>query len=132
MDKKSKYLIFGLTLISVVSLYWNYRVFFVERDFLVDSTTTCDPAVEICFMWCEEGECEEEYYKKITKRAYNIPVCNAAQEECESLVCEMDEEDCTIVYCAVDTVQDQEVCTNPEDFKTVEPVAADTDIESAI
>lgn len=98
----------------------------MERNFIVESTTVCDPAVESCFMWCEVGVCEEDYYKKITKRAYNISMCNEALEECEPLVCEPDEEDCEITYCSGDTVQDQEVCTNPENFQTegVEPVAS--------
>src|SRR3989344_6771220 len=102
MDKKSAYLIYGLILIFVASAFWGYRVFFVERNFIVGSTTVCAPAVESCFMWCEEGECEEDYYKKITKKAYNIPVCNEALEACEPLVCEPGEEDCEVVYCSGD------------------------------
>ncbi len=130
MDKKSKYLIFGLVLVFAVSVYWNYRVFFVERNFVVDSTTICDPKIESCFMWCEGGECETDYYAKITKRAYTIPICNEALEECEPLVCETDETECEITYCSGDTVQDNEVCTNSRDFQieeNPEPMSTSTE-----
>jgi|SRR3989344_594320 len=132
MDKKSKYLIFGFILIFSVSAYWDYRVFFVERNFVVDSTTICDPQLESCFMWCEAGECETDYYAKITKRAYNIPVCNEALEECEPLICEMDETGCEITYCSGDTVQDNEVCTNPGDFQIENPEPISTSTEPVI
>lgn len=129
MDVKSKYLFSGFMLLVVVISYWGYRVFFVERNFMVQSTTTCDPQAESCFVWCEDGKCEEDYYKKIMKRAYNIPVCNEALEECEPLVCETDEIGCEIMYCSGDTLQDNEKCTNPRDFQieNIEPTATSTE-----
>lgn len=118
MDKKSIYLICGLILVLTASVYWGYRVFFIERDFIVESITTCDPKTESCFMSCDVGECDTEYYKKITKKAYTIPVCNEAIETCEPLICENGEPDCTIEYCSLDTAQEGEVCTNLADFES--------------
>lgn len=132
MDKKSRYLIFGFILIFSVSAYWGYRVFFVERNFIVDSTTVCDPAVESCFMSCDAGKCDTDYYAKITKRAYNIPICNEAIEKCEPLVCETDETGCEITYCSVDTVQDNETCTNPKDFQIENSKPMSTSTKSVI
>lgn len=111
MDKKSVYLLCGLILVLTAFVYLSYRVFFIERNFLVESATACDPEIQSCFMYCDAGECKEDYYAKITKKAYNIPVCNEAVEECEPLICEDGELDCKIKYCSLDTAQEGEVCT---------------------
>lgn len=132
MDKKSTYLLSSLALIFIASVYWNYQVFFIQRDFIVDSTTTCDPRAESCFMSCDAGECGTDYYAKITKRAYNIPVCNGAIEECESLICTPNEPDCEIIFCSEKTLQEDEACTSPEDFKTDGMESTATSIESLI
>ena len=129
MDRASKYLIWGFVLIFIAVAYHGYRVFFVERDFIINGTTECDPAFESCFAWCEE-ECEEDYYKKITKKSSNIAVCNELFEECESLVCEPGERGCKIIYCSEETVEESEICTNPTDFQNIEneiePVGTET------
>lgn len=127
MDKKSKYLIFGFIFIFAVVAYWDYRIFFIERDFVVNSTTECNPQTESCFVLCDGGECETNYYAKITKRAYNIPICNEAVENCNPLICEQDEVGCEIVYCSESSVQDNEMCTNPKDFQVKEIVSTSTE-----
>src|SRR3989344_9040705 len=111
MDKKSKYLIGGFVLICALSAYFGYRTFFIERNFVVENTTECNPSIEICFIWCEE-KCEENYYKKISKKAYNISLCEDSLE-CKALICEPGEIDCKITYCSEDTVEKNEICTNP-------------------
>lgn len=116
MDRKSKYLIRGLILIFFVSAYWGYQVFVVQRDFIVNSTATCDPQIESCFVSCDAGRCGTDYYTKITKRAYNIPICNGILEKCEPLVCEPGEIDCEITFCSSESVEEGERCTNPLNF----------------
>ena len=116
MDKKSKYLIYGLTIIFALSALRGYQVFFIERDFVVESTTESNPQIESCFMFCEAGECEEDYYKKIIKRAHNIPTCNEVLEECEPLACEPGETGCETISCSNEFVEEGERCTNPLDF----------------
>lgn len=117
MDKKSKYLLWAFILVAIVSAIYGYRTILGERDFVVNSTTICNPETESCFKWCDEEECEDEYYNKIIKNGQSIPVCNEALEECESLVCEPEEQDCRIITCSEETVVDGEICTNPADFQ---------------
>jgi len=128
MDKKSKYLIFGFIGIFAVAAYWDYQVFFIERDFIVNSTTECDPQTESCFVSCDAGECGTDYYAKIIKKASNISVCNGALEECKPLICNSDEKGCKIIFCSEDTIQDNESCTNPKDFQVevIKPIATST------
>lgn len=121
MDRKSKYLIWAFVLLVIAAALWGYKAFIIDRNFVINTTTECDPSIESCFMWCEEGECEEDYYKKITKNASNTPVCNDAVEECEPLACGPDEADCEVIQCSVEELEEGEICTNPLDFQIEEP-----------
>ena len=116
MDKKSKYLLLVFAALAVAVVFFGYRTFFIERDFIVRNTIPCDPQTEVCFMSCTDDVCEEDYYKKIIKNAKNIPLCNPAVGECEPLVCEPREEDCEIVSCSSESVEEGEICTNPLNF----------------
>lgn len=116
MDSKSTYLLWFFALVAVTVVLLGYRTFFVERNFIIQNTTSCDPQTEVCFMWCGDGKCEEDYYKKIIKNAKYIPVCNPVVEECEPLACGPEEEDCKIISCTSNNVKEGEVCTNPSDF----------------
>lgn len=120
MDRKSAYLIWLLVLFGIGTGAWGYHHYFIERDFVVHTTTECDPAAEACFVWCEEGECEEEYYKKIDKSAQLIPLCDVYTEECEALTCEPGEVGCEITLCSSETVEEGEMCTDPADFQEEE------------
>jgi hypothetical protein len=119
MDRKSTYLICLLALLGVVVAGWGYHTYFLERDFIVHTTTECDPETEACFMWCGDGECEQDYYKKIDKNARYIPVCDSYATECEPLSCGAGEADCKVTWCSSETIEDGEVCTDPSDFQEV-------------
>ena len=116
MDKRSKYLLWSFGLLTLVVALWGYRSIFIERNFAIQSTTSCDPQTEICFMQCTDNACEEDYYKKITKNAKNIPVCNGVAEACAPLACEPGELNCEITPCTSDSVEEGERCTNPYNF----------------
>lgn len=131
MDKKSKYIIGIFIIFSLLVAGWGYYTFLIKRDFSIHNTTTCDPELESCFVWCEEGECEEDYYKKIIKNASNIDLCNPALEDCEPLICEPGEENCQILECSEENLEEEEMCTNPIDFQPeelVEEIPAEPEI----
>ena len=134
LDKKSKilFVIIGLLIVgSVAVTYWRYMV---ERDYIVQAQTDCDPEVENCFIWecdpdsTEEGEActgdEEEdiwYYKIIRRNAKNIPLCDPNNEECTALVCEENEAECSEELCAEDNVPEGEYCNDPEQYLLENP-----------
>lgn len=132
MDKRSEYLLWGFGLLTFAVALWGYHSIFIERDFIVQSITVCDPQTEICFMQCTDNACEEEYYKKISKSAKNIPVCNGVMEACAPLACEPGELNCEITLCASDSVEEGERCTNPYNFmmKTEKIESASTTVAS--
>lgn len=137
MDKKSKifFLVFLLLIIGSVALtYWRIMV---KRDYIISAQTSCDPALESCFVYeCdpedpEDPECatlpEEErisYYKLIDKNAKNIPLCDAEAEsdsaeagKCpKELTCEEGEEECETILCDDSNVPEGESCNDPEQY----------------
>lgn len=113
MDKKSRYLLVIFVVLFLASVGWKYYVFIIERDFIVRTTTPCDPTEEVCFA---DGTEDAGYYKKIEKNAKNITPCNPLENDvCPDLVCEPNEEDCTVLHCSEETLEAEETCTNPSE-----------------
>lgn len=131
MDRKSKFLTWTFILIVIAAVGWSYYNFIIERNFIVHNYAECDPTKESCFMWCEDGECEDDYYAKITKSARDIPICNEALEECEPLICELGEIGCEVIYCSEDMLDEGEICTNPSDLQLEEPVGESEDVATS-
>lgn len=131
MDKKSKifFLVFFLFLAgSVFATY--YRVV-IARDYVIMGQTDCDPTTENCFIYeCdpEAGECtgipEEDtwYYKKVSRKAANIPLCDPNDENCEALVCGEGEEECEEILCSEETMAEGDICSDPETYNAENPV----------
>ena len=91
-----------------------YR-FVVLRDYYVTYEIDCDPAVESCYVYCEDDECAEPYYyaymEKYAATVYeqcgpDITECDAAYECLPE-----DGDDCTVTYCDAE----EEECSVPEE-----------------
>ncbi len=103
------------------SIWYAYNRFYIEKDYLILQSVSCDPETENCFVWqCDPAteECsanEEEnidYYKYIEKPAANISECENP-DECEEISCEPSEEDCVITTCTPDSALEEGVqCSN--------------------
>lgn len=136
MDKKTKifFLVFFLALaLSVLATY--YRIV-IARDYMIAGQADCDPAVENCFIYeCDPeveectGDPEEDvwYYKKVNRKAANIPLCDPSDESCEALVCSEDEEECEEILCSEETVEEGDVCSDPETYISEHPEALEGD-----
>ena len=114
MDRKSKILI-GLFIFALVaSVGITYYRYVVQKDYLIFAHASCDPKTESCFYTpCTGSDCpaEIEYYKKITKKAYNIELCDSEKQDCKPLVCKENEKDCEITSCSENNVADGESCS---------------------
>ena len=116
MDKKSKILVWIFIVALIASVGITYYRYIIKRDYLIFAHVSCDPKVESCFyIQCEGSDCpsEIEYYKKISKKAFNIELCDSENSECQPLVCKDGEADCEIIGCSVDTVEQDENCSVP-------------------
>ena len=112
---------------------WKYKVFVIDRDFVVYDQVSCDPYTESCFASiCEEGdeECDDTPYKKIEKSARFISACNVANgDECPDLSCGPTEVECVITTCSEDTLDDNETCVFLERLPDVSTGGADESLD---
>jgi len=115
------------------AIIWNYRTYFIERDFLLHDAVECDPSLESCFVEvCDAGdeECDDEWtYKKITESARNVPACSSYQGDCPPLSCEPNESECTETVCSVASLEEGERCTDETDIPE-EPAEGDEEARS--
>lgn len=116
-SKKNKIFFTIIFLLLVVFIFFTYYKFFIKEDFLIVGEVSCDPTIEnSCFVFEEvicddinnESTCKTEinYFKKITKKAYNIPECLG--NICGELICLEDGENCEYTYCTEDDEYEEE------------------------
>lgn len=117
MDRKTKILFIVLILLLIVSIGITFYRYMIKKNYLIFAHVECNPQNESCFyVPCQEGDntCSSttiEYYKKITKKAFNIEMCNTKDEGCNPLDCKNGEKDCKIINCTNDNVDEGEVCS---------------------
>lgn len=89
---------FNLILLILVIASSYYR-FVVLNDYLVAYEGDCDPEIESCYEYCENGECY--YYSIIERQAAEInQLCGSDPTACdEAYECQPDVDSCTIYFC---------------------------------
>lgn len=131
----------SLVLIIVIgalvwSIWYAYNRFYIEKDYLILQSVSCDPETENCFVWeCDPAteECsanEEEnidYYKYIEKPASQIAECENP-DECEEISCEPSEEDCVITTCMPEAALEEGVQCSNDIEPSEEPEEGEEDI----
>jgi hypothetical protein len=126
--------IFGLLILGSVA--FTYYKIMIKRDYLISAEANCDPTVEKCFIYvCDPsveectGKPEEDtsYYKIIKRKAFNIPLCDPNDENCEALVCPEREKDCSMELCEEGNKEGVE-CNNPEQYNIDHPATDETDV----
>ncbi|MCC7004872.1 hypothetical protein IT397_03075, partial [Candidatus Nomurabacteria bacterium] len=114
MDKKSKILIWVMFVLIIISVAITFYRYVIKKDYIIIGHITCNPKIESCFyVPCDGSDCptEIEYYKKISKKAYNIELCDPSTEGCNPLVCKENEQDCQINTCSLDNLEEGEKCS---------------------
>jgi hypothetical protein len=111
MDKKSKILLLIMALLILVSVGVSFYYYFILKDYQIVAETSCDPAVDNCFVRTEEDG-TTTHYMIISRNASNIPLCDPALDtDCRALVCEPGEPKCEITTCSAETVPEGEECS---------------------
>jgi hypothetical protein len=98
-----------------VTMAYRYEEYLVKRNFIMVANVPCDPSTEACFaLDCDPGdaECEATPYKKAEILASEAPAC-VEEHTCESFSCD-GASSCSVTYCAEDTLEDGELCVEPE------------------
>lgn len=110
MDKKTKVVLIGFSVLAMLFILASYWKYFLQRDYIVIAELPCDPENESCFVHeCDPSgeECDSlvDYYKFIEAKAYALPLCDP-NLGCLFEDCREDTEDCRIIKCD----PDQESC----------------------
>lgn len=126
------FIIFGLLILGSVAFTY-YRIM-IKKDYLISAQADCDPYTEKCFIYnCDpkEEECtgdpEEDvwYYKIVKRKAFNIPLCDPNDENCEALVCPEGEADCSYEFCEEGN-KDEIECIDPVQYAIDNPEEEET------
>jgi len=134
------FIVFFLLIIGSIGATY-YRTM-IKKDYLISAQTDCDPYAEKCFIWeCDPastvegeactGDSENDiwYYKIIQRKAFNIPLCDPKDENCEALVCSEGEKDCAEVLCSAKTATEGETCNDPEEYTLNNPEEEELECE---
>jgi hypothetical protein len=123
-NRKNKIFFFGLFFLIFTSVGITYYRYIIALDYFVLLQTSCDPAVESCFLYecdptAEDAECSENpaddayYYKQIEKKAYALQSCVQDLEGCSEATCQEGEENCTEIQCDISLEESGGVCYGP-------------------
>ena len=135
MDKKSKILLWVLGLLIVGSVGVTFWRIMIKKDYVIEAQADCDPTTEKCFVYhCDptsesctgDEEKDTSYYKKLSRVAANIPLCDPADESCQALTCPEGEKDCTITFCDEQTKAKDDECSDPEQYNIDHPATDDS------
>lgn len=96
--------ILSVTLVPLCILFVgaSYVRFMVINDYLVSYEVTCDPAVQACFVGCEDEECSNTYpYYIVEKQAAELErQCGKDVSNCEmARVCTSEDSVCSVTMC---------------------------------
>ncbi|HAI73875.1 MAG TPA: hypothetical protein DCS28_01245 [Candidatus Moranbacteria bacterium] len=134
-------ILFSLIIVSVAITFWRI---IIQKDYIIEAQTDCDPYSQRCFIWeCDpasdiEGEkCvgnqeDDIWYYNITRRnASRIPLCDPNDENCAALICNDGELECEQIFCTEENKIEREVeCNNPKQYAKDNPVEIDDENES--
>lgn len=97
-----------LVLLSVV--VGRYQGYLVDRDFILQTTTSCDPGTAACFVSaCLPGAAPDcEPYAKVEVLAHDAPAC-LEEHACAAFTCQ-GRLDCSVSYCSEAALEDGERC----------------------
>jgi hypothetical protein len=111
-ENKFKYLIVTITIIILVVGGYRYYQYMVERNFIIEVNTICDPQKEVCFSATDDMSYGQNPYKKVTLTARYASQC-LEEHNCDSFSCPGVLEKsgiCEITYCSDNTKDDGEEC----------------------
>jgi len=119
MFVKHHILALALVPLVLVAAAMSYHRFMVQEDYIVQYEGTCDPAVENCYVACEDEECTSVYYYTLVQK-YAADVyaqCGPDITDCEAAsICVPDDQLCSIEACELS----EEDCVGPGEFEQSE------------
>ena len=113
-----KYFFFYLLLVIIlITGIFSYFRFIIQHDYIVYYEGECDPAIESCFVGCNDDGCNDKYYySKVQKYAPDLlKECGADIVDCaEANICLSTDKECSITYCDLETAGVDCVAPTPD------------------
>lgn len=107
--------IYGICFIAaLVAVIWaTYDRIFVNKDYILEYSISCNPEIEYCYEYpCDEEECEAYYYTIVRKNASDISrECPEGVEGCAAAATCLESD----VLCEIDSCNpENESCVHIE------------------
>ncbi len=116
----------------IIVCFISYYRFMVRNDYVVGYEGKCNPAIEKCFVGCEDDACtKNNYYSKVQKYAPDLyKECGKDITDCENASkCLPGDRNCSIIHC--DPTVEGDTCAtstvNIESTQEVEESGSTTD-----
>lgn len=123
--------VFSTLIIAVVVI--TFCRYFILKDYDIEAQADCDPTAEKCFVWkCDpestvegekctgDAETDTWYYKIVTKKAYDIPLCDPNDENCQAYEC-LSGQNCSEKFCDELNKPKGEECNDPVKYNEENP-----------
>lgn len=112
---KNKLLVFLLLIgmLTTTVFVKNFFHYFLEKNYSVDTYTSCNPAEKNCFKLNDDLKglsFNIQPYYKVSMEARYAPKC-LEEHTCVNFKCPAEDESCTVIYCSTDKTEDGESCT---------------------
>ena len=113
MSKFSKNFFITIPLLIVVVIGYRYYQYIIQKNFILEVNTICNPQIENCFDAIDDLSFGQNPYEKVSVLAKYAPKC-LEEHNCEGFSCQagLDTNFCLITYCSDETKVDGEECTN--------------------
>lgn len=108
--RRSHLLAYACVPLLILAGILSYHRFIVSYDYLVEYEGECDPAVESCYVGCEDETCAEVYYyTNVTKHAADLyAACGPDITDCtEASICLPNDRVCEVAYCDPEEAADE-------------------------
>lgn len=122
-NKGNKIFFTILALLIFISVSITFYKIVILKDYQIVDQVSCNPKIEKCFVstcdpstddTCPASTTEQTtYYKKISKNADTIYLCEKTTEEIgckDELSCTPGEKNCSYIYCDPNNLDDGEEC----------------------
>ena len=109
MNPRNHILALVLIPLCLIAAAVSYHRFMVQEDFVVQYEGICDPAVENCYVACEDEECTSVYYYSLVQKyaadvyaqcgeditdCHEASICLPSDGYCSNERCELSDADC--------------------------------------
>lgn len=142
IEKGTKIILLFVLFFILTTAAFTYYKYYINEDYAITFEGDCDPSEASCFVYHCDADFEEctgnpeedvTYFKFVTKKALELPLCDPSEEACMASLC-VETSDCEIELCNPETSGQE--CSVPDgsssaDDEEAEP-APDEEVEKDI